>query len=122
MTAPLVFVSSVDSTRPRIFWLEDGRLWTWSRVSWRWWAVPTPEARSISGVVVQGDDLLELIAERGSPNRPRVDAGGWLPCLLCGREGGADRVWLGTRGPFCCREHRDQWAALQPAIDCRSTR
>ena len=118
MTTPLVFRSPAR----RVFWVEQGVLWTFSRVSWRWWPVVGP-SQLIGGQALTESERLELIAECGSPARPRVTAEPGH-CIVCGRPvspGGAG-VYFGARGPFCTLNEREAWFRSQPVIDARLSR
>jgi len=120
MTAPVVFLAR-RGNRKRLFWLERGYLFTWARVLCRW-VFHVGSQQVTGGNVLTRDQVLQLTAERGTPFRPRVEAGAWLPCLECGFLAGEPRVYFGARGPFCGELHREQWLHRQPVIDHRSTR
>lgn len=116
--AALVFESG-----GRLFWLENGTLWTWARVSWRWWPVRTGDGARVGGRVFSRDEVLSVIASAGSPTRPRVVADALMPCLKCGQLTPPERaIYFGARGPFCHRAHVEAWVMSQPVIDARSTR
>lgn len=109
--------------RGRLWWLELGLLWTFSRVRWAWWPIakqvnPEEVVTSRTGRELTREELLSLVAEKGSPARPRVDAGGH--CIMCGREAGEGRVYFGTRGPFDNPRCRWEWMERQPTVDRRS--
>ncbi|MDX2014169.1 MAG: hypothetical protein SFW67_28480 [Myxococcaceae bacterium] len=124
MASPTVFLGRDPRGHPRLFWLENGELWHWHRKLWKWWRIPSPKPHHLGGTVVPADGVLEIAAERGTPYRPRVDAGG--PCLRCQRPTGELRVHIGTVGPFCNEACRMSWLAFEPrfprAIDRRAIR
>lgn len=112
---PIVFTQG-----DRLFWLEQGTLWTWSRVLWRWWQLPPRKELTINGAVLPRSELLQVISEKGTPFFPRVEAGAWLPCAQCGQVNGPLRTYLGTR-PFCSTRHRDEFLRARPVVDSEAT-
>jgi hypothetical protein len=107
----------------RLFWLEDGRLWTFSHVLARWWPVREGNATQVGGAVLKPDEVLEMVAQVGTPTRPRVTADAPMPCAECGVMLAPPHVsWFGARGPFCSGAHLGAWTKRRPVVDARSTR